>query len=56
MDRIKQWEKENPGKTHPEKDSTNNEIKVIKSKINLLNSKFKFESQYYLKHLNAIFS
>lgn len=56
MDRIKEWEKANPGKTHPDKETTNNEIKVIKNKINFINKEYRFESRYYLKHLNSIFS
>jgi hypothetical protein len=56
MNRIKEWKKANPSKTHPDEETTNNEIKTIKDKINLLNSKFHFESLYYLKHLRSILS
>lgn len=54
--KIKDWERKNPGKTHDEKQLVLNQIDNVKDKINNMNTKFKFESIYYLKHLKSIFS
>lgn len=54
--KIKDWERKNPGKTHDEKQLVLNQIENVKDKINNMNTKFKFESIYYLKHLKSIFS
>ena len=50
------WEKKNPGKVHPDTIVTKNEIAATKSKINQMNTTYKFESVYYLKHLKSILS
>lgn len=56
LTKIKEWERNNPGKTHDEKQLVLNQIDNVKDKINIMNNKFKFESIYYLKHLKSIFS
>ena len=50
------WERKNTGKTHPDKITTQNEINATKSKINMMNTTYHFESIYYLKHLKPILS
>lgn len=50
------WEKKNPGKVHPDKITTQNEITATKSRINSMNKTYQFESVYYLKHLKHILS
>jgi len=50
------WEKKNPGKSHPDRITTQNEINATKSKINMMNNSYHFESVYYLKHLKPILS
>jgi hypothetical protein len=48
MDRIKEWEKKNPGKTHTDRATTEKEIEAVEKKIRDIKDKYKFES---LNHL-----
>jgi len=50
MDRIKEWEKKNPGKKHTDRDSTEKEIEAVETKIKNIKDKYKFES---LNHLTS---
>jgi len=43
MDRIKEWEKQNPGKTHTDRESTEKEIDAVKTKIKNIKDKYQFE-------------
>jgi len=56
MDKIKEWEKKNPGKKHTDRESVQNQMLNVKDKINTMNKMYHFESRYYLKHLSHIFS
>lgn len=56
LKRIEEWERLHAGKKHEERTTLENEINVTKSKINLMNKQFQFESVYYYKHLKPIFS
>lgn len=57
LQKLIDWEKSNPGQSkESDKEIVRNQITNVKDKINIMNKKYQFESLYYLKHLQSIFS